>query len=328
TVNISIVNSPVISTFPYLENFESGNGFWYSSGAKNSWQYGTPASSKIRSAASGIKAWKTRLVGNYNDLELSYLYSPCFDIGSMTNPTLSFSVALDIEDCGTTLCDGAWVEYSADGVTWNKLGAVGSGTNWYNKNYAGNHLWSVQNYTRWHVATTTLPIGITRLRLRFVLNSDPAVNREGIGIDDIHIYNNTLGIYDGVTMSSPVTKTISGGNSWINFTSAGKLVASIEPNGQNMGSTNVRTFIHTGAVRHTANQYYHDRNITVIPANSLADSVAVRFYFLDNETELLLNATGCPLCSKPSSAYELGVSKYRDPIDRSNEDSSILNDSG
>src|ERR1043165_2852865 len=177
---------------------------------------------------------------------------------TLKNPTLSFSVALDLEDCGTSLCDGAWVEYSADGVSWNKLGGVGSGTNWYNKNYAGVQLWNIQNYTRWHVASSALPTGLTRLRLRFVLNSDPAVNREGVAIDDIHIYDNTMGIYDGVTMSSPVTQTISGGTSWINFVSGGKLVASIQPNGQNMGSTNVQAFINAGPVRYTSTQYYHD----------------------------------------------------------------------
>jgi hypothetical protein len=327
TVNISIVNSPVISMFPYLENFESGSGFWYSSGTKNSWQYGTPASSKIRSAASGSKAWKTRLVGNYNDLELSYLYSPCFDIRNMTNPTLSFSVALDIEDCGSTLCDGAWVEYSADGVTWNKLGAVGSGTNWYNRNYAGNHLWSLQNYTRWHVATAALPIGIPNLRLRFVMNADPGVNREGIAVDDIHIYDNTMGIYDGVTQSSPVNQNISVGNAWIDFTSGGKLVASILPKGQNLGGTDAQVYINTSAVRTDSNQYYHDRNITIKPINNnLTDSAFVRFYFLDSETERLINATGCGSCSKPASAYELSIAKYND-IDDGVENGTIADNS-
>jgi hypothetical protein len=326
TALIHIVNSAIISSFPYLENFEAGNGLWYPGGIASSWEYGTPASNKINSAASGGKAWKTRLAGNYNDLEYSYLYSPCFDISGMTNPTLSFSLALDLEDCGTSLCDGAWVEYSTDGVAWNRLGSFGSGTNWYNKNYAGNQLWNIQNYTRWHVATTALPSGLSRLRLRFVLNSDPAVNREGVAVDDIHIYDNTMGIYDGITMSSPATKTISGGTSWVDFTSAGKLIASVQPGGQNMGNTDAQAFINTGAVRHTSSQYYHDRNITVIPANNLTDSVAVRFYFLDSETDSLLNATGCSLCSKPASAYELGVSKYSDPVNRANEDSTISND--
>ena len=40
----------------------------------------------------------------------------------MTNPTLSFSIALDLEDCGGTFCDGAYIEYSADGITWTRLG--------------------------------------------------------------------------------------------------------------------------------------------------------------------------------------------------------------
>ena len=71
TATTTIVNSPVISTFPYLENFEAGDGSWYTNGLKDTWEYGTPVSNKIHSAASGSKAWKTRLAGNYNDLELS-----------------------------------------------------------------------------------------------------------------------------------------------------------------------------------------------------------------------------------------------------------------
>jgi hypothetical protein len=310
TSTATVINSPIISSFPYLENFEGSNGYWYADGKKSSWQYGTPASQKINGAASGAKAWKTRLQGNYNDMEFSYLYSPCFDLTGMTNPTLSFSLALDLEDCGTDLCDGAWVEYSADGITWNTLGASGQGTNWYNK--ASDQLWSIQNFTRWHVATIPLPTGLTRLRIRFVMASDPAVNREGIAVDDIHIYNNPNGIYNGATMSSPVTQAVSG-NNWIDFTNGGKLVASIQPNSQNLGSTDVQAYINTSAVRYASSQYYLDRNITIKPATNPADSVTVRFYFLDTETDTLTKATGCPSCGKPSSAYELGVSKYSDP---------------
>ncbi|MCC7400618.1 MAG: S8 family serine peptidase [Chitinophagaceae bacterium] len=314
TVRVNIVNSAVISSFPYLENFEGGNGGWYTGGKNSSWEYGIPSSPKISGAASGSMAWKTSLAGGYNDLEYSFLYSPCFNVSGMTNPTLSASIALDLEDCGSTLCDGAWVEYSADGKSWSRLGAYGQGTNWYNKNYSGNNLWSVENYTRWHVATIPLPPGLTNLRLRFVLKSDPAVNREGVALDDIHVYDNTYGIYDGVTLGSPVTQTIAGGTGWINFTSGGKLVASIQPNNQNMGSTDVQAYINTGAVRYRNNQYYHDRNITIKPASrNLGDSVLVRFYFLDKETDTLIKATGCSNCTKPSSAYQLGVSKYTDP---------------
>jgi hypothetical protein len=144
------------------------------------------------------------------------------------------------------------------------------------------------------------------------MSSDPGVNREGIAVDDIHIYDNINGIYDGATINSPITQTVSG-NNWINFTSGGKLVASIQPNNQNLGATDVQAYINAGKVRYTSSQYYLDRNITIKPVNSLSDSVRVRFYFLDKESDSLINAIGCATCGKPASAYEFGVSKYSDP---------------
>jgi hypothetical protein len=312
TAVVVLYNSPVVATFPYLQNFETGDGSWHPDGKKSSWQYGTPAAIKINRAASGSKAWKTSLAGNYNDLEKSYLYSPCFDITGMTTPTLSFNVALDIEDCGATLCDAAYVEYSADGITWSRLGTNGAGTNWYNKNYAGNHVWSIEDYTRWHVATIPLPTALSRLRLRIVMESDPFTNGEGIAIDDIHIYDNVNGIYEGPPATTVVINQPSvNGTSWIDFISAGKLVASVNPNGQNMGNTNVQGYIFSGTVRNNGGQYYHHRNITIKPANiNLADSATVRFYFLDAETEALIAATGCGGCSKPAMVTELGVTKF------------------
>ncbi|HEU5168565.1 MAG TPA: S8/S53 family peptidase [Chitinophagaceae bacterium] len=317
TLRLNAFNAPLITAFPHIENFETNDGYWRSSGNNNSWEYGVPASNKINKAASGTKAWKTNLTGNYKNQETSYLYSPCYNIAGMINPTLSLNIALDLEDCGGTLCDGAYFEYSGDGITWSRLGNVGTGTNWYNKDYgSGNKLWSVQDYTRWHVATTPLPTGIPTIRFRIVVVSDPFVNFEGIAIDDVHIYDNTIGVYDGVTMGSPVTQNISGGTSWINFISAGKLVASLQPNNQNLGNTAVQAFINTGGVRNDGKQYYQDRNITIKPTTTnLTDSVTVRFYFLDTETENLLNATGCANCTKPTMVTELGLTKYSDPDD-------------
>jgi hypothetical protein len=320
TLSRVIINSPVITvtnTTPYLQNFESNNGSWYAGGTNSSWEYGTPASYKIKRAASGSKAWKTRLAGNYNDGETSYLYSPCFDISTLTNPTLSFSTALDFEDCGANFCDGAYIEYSTNGIAWFRLGANGQGTNWYNKSYSSNNLWSIQNYHRWHVATIPLsvigvpPAQLTQLRFRFVMKGDASVNSEGIAVDDIHIYRNPFGIYDGVTMGSPITQTVNGDNNWVDFTSAGKLIASVKSPVTAMGNTAVQCYINTGPVRIASNQFYHDRNITIKPdVTSLADSATVRFYFLDAEAETLINATGCGFCSKPAMTYELGVTKY------------------
>ncbi len=323
TLSVVVRNLPVVSSFPYLQDFEAGDGYWFTVGKRSSWEYGTPASNRISGAASGSKAWKTRLQGHYNDEEFSYLYSPCFNIAGMTKPTLSFSLALDIEDCGATICDAAWVEYSADGLTWNRLVPASGGTNWYNK--TAGQVWSSQNLYSWHVATAELPTGLSTVRLRFVISADPGVTREGVAIDDIHIYDNAKGIYDGLTMSLPVTQTVSG-NGWIDFTSGGKLIASIQPNNQNLGSTSVQAYVFDGPVRNSFKQYYHNRNLTIQPTTrALADSVSVRFYFLGSETEALINATGCSSCHKPSSAYELGVSKYSDP-DPSFENGSVSDD--
>ena len=309
TLRSVVVNSPVIASFPHLESFEISNGYWYSGGKNSSWEYGTPASNKVKGAASGAKAWKTRLVGHYNDNEYSYLYSPCYDISAMTHPRLSFSMAVDVEDCGSTVCDAGWMEYSTDGESWNKLGSYAAGTNWYN--HQGDDVWSVQNFTNWHVATTALPPGESRLRLRFVMHSDGAVNREGLAIDDIHIYDSVHGIYDGPTMAAPVSQSVSG-NGWMHFTTGSKLVASIHPNNQNLGATDAQAFIYAGPVRHTPVQYYLDRNITIKPTNPVSDSITIRFYYLDSESDSLLKATNCAGCSKPPHAYGFGVSAYTD----------------
>ena len=74
---------------------------------------GGPVAKKINKAASGKKAWVTNLDGDYKNNETGYLFSPCFNIGRMKNPTLECKMALDIENCGIVLCDLGIVEYSA-----------------------------------------------------------------------------------------------------------------------------------------------------------------------------------------------------------------------
>ncbi len=307
TTTITIQYLPLISSFPYLENFEQGKGGWYAEGVNSSWAFGKPVAPRISSAASGSLAWKTGLNGTYNNGEFSYLYSPCFNISGIQHPTLSFSLALDIENCGTTFCDAAWVEYSKDGKNWNRL-MNRDAFNWYGNGF----YWNTENYTRWHVATTPLPAGLNDFRIRFVFTSDAAVNKEGIAIDDIHIYDKTDSIYDGETLSLPIKQMVSGENGWVDFKSGNKLVASIQSNGQQLGTTDVNVFINKNGVRHFNNQYYLDRSFTVKPSKiDINDSVTLRLYFLDREAEALINATDCN-CSKPSSAYELGISAYDD----------------
>ena len=315
---VSFQTTPLIATFPYLEGFESNNGYWYTNGVNDSWQWGTPAKTIINRAANGTKCWVTSLTGDYNNNELSYLYSPCFNISSLTNPVLSFSHIFQTEDdCD---CDYHWAEYSTDGVTWIKLGAVGSGTNWYDN--ATRQAWQLSD-TIWHVSSYAIPPTAGTIRFRIVMSSDPATTYEGVGIDDVHIYDD-VPIYNGANISSGLTQPVSG-SSWVNFDVGGSRTVSINPNGQNLGNTNVEVFMYPGAVRNDGVQYYLNRNIVIQPANPPASAVSVRYYFLDAEVNSLINASGCATCTSILDAYSAGITQFHSS-NLAEEDSVLSND--
>ncbi len=304
-LNYSFRTSQVINSFPYLQGFETDDGGWYSKGSNNSWQWGTPTKAIINKAANGTKAWVTSLNGNYKNYELSYLYSPCFDLSGMVQPVISFSHIFQLEDA--TPADYTWIEYSDDGgVTWNRLGNNAGGTNWFN-DPTGKKQWRI-SLTTWHVASANIPTKGANVRFRFVMSSDMGFNMEGVGIDDIHVFDKAQ-IYTGTSSVTGIAQTVNGSN-WVHFTTGGTRVASINANGFDLGSTTVDVYPYTGAVRYQNNQYYANRNIVIRPANVPAGYVSVRFYFTDAEAKSLLAATGCASCTKPYDPYELGVTKY------------------
>jgi hypothetical protein len=316
---VQFQTEPLISTFPYLEGFEMDNGHWYTGGINDDWQWGTPAKTIINKAANGAKCWVTNLTGNYSDNELSYLYSPCFDLSSLHSPVLSFSHIFQTEDdCD---CDYHWAEYSSDGVNWSRLGTVDSGTNWYDN--ATRQAWQASN-AKWHVSSYDIPTTGSKIRFRIVMSSDPGTNYEGVGIDDVHIFDKAP-IYSGAAIGSGLTQAVSG-NGWVDFSSGGDRIVSINPNGQDLGNTNVEVFINPGPVRNDGKQYYLDRNIVIQPANPPAGSVSVRYYFLDTEAQNLIGASGCAGCTTIADSYQAGVMQYSSPVP-AEEDSTLSNDS-
>ncbi|MEM6964076.1 MAG: fibronectin type III domain-containing protein [Bacteroidota bacterium] len=194
TAYFTVTNIPIISDVPYEQNFEDDNGGWMvdlDASANGSWAFGEPAGTDIPNAADGVNAWVTNLNGNYNNNELSYLVSNCFDFTNVNdNPTISFSINYDTE----TNFDGCWLELSIDGgQNWVKAGILGSGVNWYNFNNTSQGLGDVWagNSGGWITAKNLLGgvAGQSDVRLRFVFDSDPSVNGfEGIGIDDVAIF--------------------------------------------------------------------------------------------------------------------------------------------
>lgn len=186
---IMVENVPLVNTFPYQEDFESGPGGWNGGGINSTWAFGTPGSAFIPAASSGINAWVTNLAGDYNNDEFSFLVSPCFDFSTLTiDPTLRFAHIFNTESC----CDEGWVEISIDGgLTWNKLGTSGSGINWYND--AGNDWWDGNSGASgaWRGAENVLTgtAGQANVRLRFIFSSDLSVTNDGFGVDDILIFD-------------------------------------------------------------------------------------------------------------------------------------------
>lgn len=312
---ISFHTVPVIISYPYLEGFENNSGNWYAQGLNNNWEWGSPDKTIINKTANGKNAWITGLTGNYNDNQLSYLYSPCFDLTGLNKPVLSFSHIFQTEDACD--CDYHWVEYSTDNLNWFVLD-TGASVNWYDDLLL--HRWKISD-TIWHVSSHDIPVKNGKVRFRFVMSSDPATNYEGVGIDDVHIFDKSPIADSGsvFSMSQPVN-----GNGWVNFDMNGKRLLSINPLGQDLGNTRLDLYIHPGAVRDTNNQYYLNRNIVIKPGNQPASYVQVRFYFLDSEANQIIHASGCISCTGIHDAYESGVTQYSSSVTQE-EDSTLQN---
>jgi hypothetical protein len=156
------------------------------------------------------------------------------------------------------------------------------------------------------------------------MSSDPGTTYEGVGIDDIHVFDKAA-IYGGASITGGLSQSVSGTN-WIDFDAGGRRVASINPNGQDLGLTSVKVYINnSGSIRHDSLQYYLDRNIVIQPSNPPSGNVAVRYYFLDSEAISLINASGCAACTTIPDAYQSGVAQFSSPVPAL-EDSTLTND--
>ncbi|MFZ1611934.1 MAG: CARDB domain-containing protein, partial [Chitinophagales bacterium] len=130
--DITITNIPIISSYPYYQDFEAGDGGWTHGGASSTWELGSPADDIIDgpppTTPSSVNSWMTNLDGDYNNNEKSYVLGPCFDFEPLTLPY----VQLDIWWETDYYFDGAELQYSLNGgVAWNVVGTIGSGDNWY-----------------------------------------------------------------------------------------------------------------------------------------------------------------------------------------------------
>ncbi|MFM7747830.1 MAG: hypothetical protein ACKO7X_07915, partial [Bacteroidota bacterium] len=160
--------------------------------------WGVPSGMVITNAASGQRAWVTNLGGDYNDNELSYLQLPCFNFSSIQNFNISFSINFSTE----ARYDGVNLQYSTNGgSSWQVLGAVGSGTNWYSSTSVassnGQPVWDGGS-NGWLRASHSLSAlnNASSVLMRFVFSSDGSATEEGVGIDSIVIGNTPVNVPD------------------------------------------------------------------------------------------------------------------------------------
>ncbi|HMO63570.1 MAG TPA: S8 family serine peptidase [Ferruginibacter sp.] len=313
-LNYTLYNSPLISNYPYYENFETSNGNFYTAGLKSSWQWGAPIPSLktklITKAASGQNAWVTNLTGNHANSETSYLVTPCFQLDDTSNMTLSFSHIYELEKD----YDYSWVEYSTDGMHWHKLGNGSNGTNWYND--IASNAWNDTD-DKWHVASFDIPVKSVTIRFRFVLSSDAGVTKEGVGIDDVRLHRKSL-IDISLPAAPAITLNTNWPNDWVPFTyydntgNTWVTEGAINTHGQALGTITVTPKHYSGNdARHSNNQYYLNKNFIISSTTPPAGPVSVRLYFTDIQSNQLINATGCSNCAVTNDAYELAITRYK-----------------
>lgn len=229
-----------INAYPYTEDFEAGNGNWVRSSTDH-WEWGQIFSKPvITSAASGSRCW---LVGGFSGSSYSsgssYLQSPCFDISSLADPEISFSIFWETE----RRFDGLSFQYSLDaGANWSNLGSINSnssceGTNWFNfdpVNFVGGPGWTgnIQATTgscvggggsaAWLTARHSLSsiAGATGVLFRFVFAAGTTCNEfDGVAIDDVKIgeaipdsagFNFTCNAAISATFTSSIAGCIAG----------------------------------------------------------------------------------------------------------------------
>jgi hypothetical protein len=263
---------PTISTLPYTQNFENGNGGWLASGTNSSWAIGTPAKAVINSAGGGANSYVTGLTGTYNASEVSQVVGPCFNFSSVADPDFEMKAWWNSEGGW----DGAVLQSSIDGgVTWQNVGALNDPNNWYNDNsldgraggqdigWAGTGSSSSGGWVRVKHKLNGLG-GQSSVLLRIAFGADGSVQYDGFAFDDIRIGDNTNNL--AVNSFVPLTKVCGFGNN-----------EKVEVVLENLGSVPVTAGSYT--VSYTVNNGTGTTPAVTQAGVALAPNVPVNFIF-------------------------------------------------
>jgi len=199
--NFPVSDKIYIDATGYCNDFEDPNkAVWlplHSSikTAAHDWEFGTPAQSVIAGAASGTKAWMTKLTSNYTPMGRSSLHTPFFVLDSNVVYTLKFDHNMFSEQYH----DGGSLDWSYNGgINWYTLGNVLPSGKWYNT----VHVTSLDNIRPGWSGTTNgwanSSINFTAdntgtLVFRFRFGADYTITREGWAVDNFCLQRAPLG---------------------------------------------------------------------------------------------------------------------------------------
>ncbi|MBI9066804.1 MAG: T9SS type A sorting domain-containing protein [Salinivirgaceae bacterium] len=177
---VSVKSQNTVATY----NFDTDDEGWTSS---SGWLRDNTADTKF--TGSDGNYWHTDPFDNYVDDMDVYVTSEVINLSNYGYLTLELDICYNSE----SRWDGFNIEYY-NGSSWNILGSVGDGTNWYDDSDVdalGNniHGWSGNNDT-WTTASLSLPSELednsaVQFRVRFA--SDGSVKKDGVGFDNFKI---------------------------------------------------------------------------------------------------------------------------------------------
>ena len=167
-----------------MSKVNNGDGFWVVEDQRgnSTWEFNTVNKPWINTSE---MAWTTDQTDPYKPNDVSYVNSPCFDLSAFNRPVISIQHWTDTEPS-----DGAVLQYSVDGgETWQRLGDVSSGLDWYNRLTISSNPgeqsdlssgWSLTNQEAWAVGKHTLDVlPAQRSQVRFRVAFSSFNNREG-----------------------------------------------------------------------------------------------------------------------------------------------------
>lgn len=132
TQTVRLVISPKVSNFPYDQTFETSSADWYAESRDSSysllWEWGIDSTPQGIASDLNNRFWSTQLNASYTESEDAWVYSPCFDIDSLSRPMVKLDYWCDTR----TAVDGAVLEYQKEDGTWKPLGELNRGINWFN----------------------------------------------------------------------------------------------------------------------------------------------------------------------------------------------------